>query len=113
MIKNWTMLETSIAAVSRIREFSGIPQEEVIEDKTVPPCEWPEDGELEFRNVSATYKYVPAPILCRLDRTSDRRRQGEKETLKHISFKISSGKKLAIVGRSGRFVQRPPFHLKN
>lgn len=52
------MLETFIAAVSRNQEFAEIPAEEDIADKTNPSREWPEYGDLEFCDVSSTYRYA-------------------------------------------------------
>ncbi|KAJ0366307.1 hypothetical protein COL154_003896 [Colletotrichum chrysophilum] len=56
-IKNWTALETSIGAVSRIREFANeTPSEErELGSDGFPPAGWPLKGAIKFENVTAGY----------------------------------------------------------
>ncbi|KAJ5006509.1 ABC transporter atnG [Colletotrichum sp. SAR 10_66] len=56
-IKNWTALETSIGAVSRIREFANeTPSEErELGSNGAPPAGWPLKGAIKFENVTAGY----------------------------------------------------------
>lgn len=55
------MLETSIGAISRVKTFHDHTKPENLPEEThEPPESWPEKGEIEFRNVSAAYKYVQA-----------------------------------------------------
>jgi ABC-type multidrug transport system fused ATPase/permease subunit len=57
LIMQWTVLETSIGAVSRIRTFKATVESEHQENETVvPPKEWPERGAIEFNDVVASYK---------------------------------------------------------
>jgi hypothetical protein len=62
------LLETSIGAVSRVKTFTTEIRPENLSSETfVPPENWPMRGQIEFRNVSASYKYVsPAPIAVRI-----------------------------------------------
>lgn len=58
-ISAWVGLETSVGALSRLREFlDRTPVESQVPHKDLPP-NWPERGGLQFRNVTATYRYVP------------------------------------------------------
>jgi hypothetical protein len=53
----WTVLETSIGAVSRIRHFHRTSTSEHQEEETIdPPAEWPDRGVIEFNNVIASYQ---------------------------------------------------------
>ena len=52
-----TMLETSIGAVSRVKAFSAdTPSENLPAQVLVPPPNWPARGQIEIRNISASYK---------------------------------------------------------
>lgn len=53
----YTMLETSIGAVARLRTFGEEVEGEDLEGEDVQPGEeWPEKGAIEMRDVSATYE---------------------------------------------------------
>ncbi|KAM3565252.1 hypothetical protein MY1884_000325 [Beauveria asiatica] len=87
LIKMWTLLETSIGAVGRIKEFKDntVPEEEElgILQPQRPPPNWPVKGNVEFRNVVASYKEVGPPVL------------------KGLTLSIKAGEKVAICGQSG------------
>lgn len=84
LILQWTVLETSIGAVARIRDFEMNATSENKEGESgVPPEDWPNNGVVEFRNVVASY-------------TEDR------PVLDKISFTVTTGQKVAICGRTGR-----------
>ncbi|KAB8201929.1 hypothetical protein BDV34DRAFT_237247 [Aspergillus parasiticus] len=84
LIKQWTVLETSIGAVARIRNFKATIESEHLEDETaVPPPDWPARGAIEFSNVVASYK------------------NSSTRALDHISLSIKAGTKVGICGRSG------------
>jgi ABC-type multidrug transport system fused ATPase/permease subunit len=56
LVRNWTSLETAIQAIHRIQSFSLItPSEERPGEDHNPPDEWPREGQVEFRNVTAAY----------------------------------------------------------
>jgi len=56
LVQQWTSLETSLGAISRIRTFAGtITSEDRTEECQRPPDEWPSHGAIEIRNLSATY----------------------------------------------------------
>lgn len=58
LIKSWTVLETSIGAVSRVQDFvintaSEIQPQAIV---TAPPSHWPSRGEVIFQNIVAAYE---------------------------------------------------------
>ncbi|KAF2106756.1 P-loop containing nucleoside triphosphate hydrolase protein [Lophiotrema nucula] len=84
LITNWTLLETSMGALARIRTFTAQVESENLpgEDQSVPD-HWPKFGGIEFRNVVASHN------------------KAKKATLNDLSFAIPPGTKLGLCGRSG------------
>lgn len=57
LILQWTVLETSIGAVSRIRHFQRtVVSEHKPSEWIDPPPRWPDQGAIEFNEVIAAYK---------------------------------------------------------
>ena len=57
LIRTWTDLETSLGAVSRIREFErDTPSEHLEGESTVMPSTWPTSGEIRIEAVSSSYR---------------------------------------------------------
>lgn len=84
LILQWTVLETSIGAVARIRDFEkSTPSENKEGESGVPPEDWPDKGVVEFKDVVASYNE---------DRT----------ILNGVSFTAAAGQKIAVCGRTGR-----------
>ncbi|KAL4991624.1 P-loop containing nucleoside triphosphate hydrolase protein [Aspergillus falconensis] len=89
LIKFWTMMETSIGAVARVRSYVATTKPE--EDGSalaVPvlgqlPEAWPSEGKIQFSNVVAAHSATSPPVL------------------KSISLTIPPGCKVAICGPSG------------
>ncbi|KRF85616.1 multidrug resistance-associated protein 1 isoform X16 [Drosophila virilis] len=87
---NWLVrmssdIETNIVSVERIKEYGETKQEaawELEEDKKKPK-NWPEDGRVEFKDFQVRY------------------REGLELVLRGVSFNISGGQKVGIVGRTG------------
>lgn len=77
-----TDVETNAIAVERIQQYIRLPPE-VTPDAKAPPAGWPCSGTLEFRNVSARYQ------------------SGGPLVLKDVSFRIASGERVGVVGRTG------------
>lgn len=84
IIKNWTQLETSFGAIARLKTFSATTANENLpgESSSVPDS-WPSRGQIEFKNVSASY--TPGGDLV----------------VKNLSMSIAAGEKVGICGRSG------------
>ncbi|KAK4174396.1 putative multidrug resistance-associated protein [Triangularia setosa] len=94
IITFYTMLETSIGAVSRLKAFGEMVKSENKEgEDLVPPEEWPPMGEIKIEGVSASYS----------DDNEHSRPQKESEhlALKDLNLHITPGQKVAICGRSG------------
>jgi ABC-type multidrug transport system fused ATPase/permease subunit len=52
----WTNLETHIGSITRIKSFtSGAVSEDLPSEKEIPPPQWPQEGAIEFKSVSAAY----------------------------------------------------------
>ncbi|KAM0216210.1 hypothetical protein ACHAQI_002626 [Fusarium lateritium] len=84
IVLNWSILETSLGAVARIRMFcSAAPTEQKIGEDSEPGEHWPRDGGLEVQNVDVQYEHTSEPVL------------------RGLSFNIKPGEKLGICGRSG------------
>ncbi|KAM0343557.1 hypothetical protein ACHAPU_008452 [Fusarium lateritium] len=87
LMSHWTQLETSMAAIERVRAFTeGTPSEEPA--KSYPSMgsdcvKWHGNGSIKFSNVSA--RYAPSLPLV----------------LNNVSFEIRPGQKYAICGRTG------------
>ena len=56
LVNSWTHLETSLGAVTRIKEFSEDTPCETLESENMQPeTDWPRYGALNFEGVTATY----------------------------------------------------------
>lgn len=85
---NWLVrmtsdVETNIVAVERIKEYGETKQEAAWENSTPVPKQWPEVGQVEFRDFQVRY------------------REGLDLVLKGITFTVQGGEKVGIVGRTG------------
>lgn len=59
LIVGWTQLETSLGSVSRIRSFEmDVEPEAKSGEQNEPSASWPDRGAIEFREVTASHKYV-------------------------------------------------------
>ena len=77
-------VETNIVAVERIKEYGETPQEAAWEiPETTPPTDWPAEGRIEFRDFKVRY------------------RKGLELVLNGLTFFVSGGEKIGIVGRTG------------
>ncbi|KAI9147656.1 Canalicular multispecific organic anion transporter 2 [Paramyrothecium foliicola] len=84
LINQWTLVETALGAISRIRSYVAEVKDENLPAEDGPiPQDWPEQGHVEFQNVSASYDQCPKPVLHKLN------------------FAVKSGEKVAICGRTG------------
>ncbi|CAG9987270.1 unnamed protein product [Clonostachys byssicola] len=84
LVVQYTNLETSIAAVARIRAYQKVTPSEVRpgEEQEVPH-DWPRQGRLEIIQASASYLDLDYLVL------------------KNVSLTIPAGSKVGICGRSG------------
>ncbi len=83
VLQYWTMLETHIGAVSRIRNFTSTTEpEDTAQEIAVLPPDWPAQGVIEFSSVSAGY-------------------DSNRMVLKDLTLAIQGGEKIGICGRTG------------
>lgn len=83
VLQYWTMLETHIGAVARVRNFSSMVAVEDGPNENGPvPKDWPANGAIEFHQVNASY-------------------DGARNVLKNLDLKIHAGEKVGICGRTG------------
>ncbi|KAI0543772.1 P-loop containing nucleoside triphosphate hydrolase protein [Xylaria curta] len=84
LVQFWTLLETSLGAIARIKDFSETtPEEALTEESSEPPSTWPIYGAVTFESVSARHE-EDGPLI-----------------LKDLSFSLKGGQKIGIVGRTG------------
>ncbi|KAJ5496675.1 ABC transporter integral membrane type 1 [Penicillium fimorum] len=85
LIKDWTNMETSIGAVSRVKVYEATTEaeESIVDRMPSLPTEWPYSGAIEFSDVVARHCTSLPPVL------------------KGISMTIQAGEKIAICGPSG------------
>ncbi|KAJ4024229.1 hypothetical protein NW766_000461 [Fusarium irregulare] len=85
IVLNWSILETSLGAIARIRMFcSSAPSEEKAGEDKNPGESWPTKGGLEVKNVDVQYD-----------------RRTTEPVLRGLSFSVEPGQKLGLCGRSG------------
>ncbi|PWY81946.1 P-loop containing nucleoside triphosphate hydrolase protein [Aspergillus heteromorphus CBS 117.55] len=83
LITFWTNLETHIGSIQRVRSFSEtVPSEDLPSENDDMPPEWPSQGDIEFKSVSAEYR-ASEPVL------------------NGVSLSIRAGEKVGICGRTG------------
>lgn len=84
LINFWTSMETSIGAITRIRDFQrNVPSENLPSENETPHPIWPSEGHIVLHNVSAGYQLAAPPVL------------------RNISLTVAPGTKLGICGRTG------------
>jgi ATP-binding cassette, subfamily C (CFTR/MRP), member 1 len=84
LVEFWTLLETSLGAVSRVKEFTeNTESENLTGEDRIPPPEWPLRGDLEITGMSAAYSSNTSPVLS------------------NITLSITHGQKVAVCGRTG------------
>jgi ATP-binding cassette subfamily C (CFTR/MRP) protein 1 len=85
LISQWTVMETSIGAVSRIKSFEQeTDSEHQPQESLAPPEYWPSNPTINFSSLSASYS-------------------GDASTnvLKSVELKVPAGAKIGICGSSG------------
>lgn len=101
LISFWAQLETQIGSVSRVKTFTAEAVDENLdEEDQMPPPIWPSDGRVEFRNITAGYRYVR--VVGTLGEVADLASPHD-PVIKNLSLTIQPGEKLAVVGRTGRY----------
>ncbi|XP_028766439.1 ABC transporter C family member 13 isoform X2 [Neltuma alba] len=81
-LTSFTETEKEMVSVERVLEYMDIPQEEIAGRLFMNP-DWPNQGVIEFQNVTLKYKPSLPPALC------------------NLSFTIAGGSQIGIIGRTG------------
>ena len=120
IIVSWSIAETSIGAVSRIKQLEDDVTPEALPEETVlPPETWPERGSIDINGVTAVYEYVDLPQQKWLRPKAINWANSLKSShhvLTDINLNIRAGEKIGICGRTGRYDKSflPfPVHLLN
>lgn len=101
LVTFWTNLETHIGSILRVKKFSENVQSEDLPDENDPvPSTWPSKGLVEFRSLSAAYRYVAASLPW-IYSTNQLSRPTE-TVLNNIDLRIQPGEKIGVCGRTGR-----------
>jgi ATP-binding cassette, subfamily C (CFTR/MRP), member 1 len=82
-VENYTRIEISLGTISRIKEVDQeTPQESQVQEKHIPPPEWPQAGCVELTGVTAAYN-------------------DNATVLKQINLKVEPGQTVVVCGRTG------------
>ncbi|KAI0845220.1 P-loop containing nucleoside triphosphate hydrolase protein [Daldinia vernicosa] len=103
MIRTYTVLETSIGAISRLKNFSERVKSEGLEgEDIVPPSDWPLRGSIQINGVSASYTDASLEVSKELSGDNDGLTKGPDHiTLRNLDITIAPGEKVALCGRTG------------
>ncbi|KAG5660849.1 hypothetical protein KAF25_002492 [Fusarium avenaceum] len=96
LIQYYTQVEISIGAVSRLKAFAENVASENLEGEDLePPEEWPTQGNIEIKHISASYKSED------VDASSDDETESPNLALEDVTISIKPGQKVALCGRTG------------
>ncbi|KFY10231.1 hypothetical protein V491_07753 [Pseudogymnoascus sp. VKM F-3775] len=102
LINSWTTLETSLGAISRLKNFE---QEAESENQPYeigkPPEDWPVKGTIVFENVTSSLQQVLRGSKCRVPVLTYHCSASSDIILRDISISIKAGEKIGICGRTG------------
>lgn len=66
MMRDYTLLETSLAAIDRLKTLSEkVKNESQPGEDVIPEKSWPDKGKIEIKGVSASYAYVVPQIVLK------------------------------------------------
>lgn len=97
MVINYTNMETSLTAVSRIKSFEENTPSENSRGHEDPPDGWPQSGRVTFDSVSVRYDSSPKIVSS----VVGDRNMAPPLALRDLTLDIQAGQRIAIVGRSG------------
>ncbi|KAI4853346.1 putative ABC transporter [Aureobasidium sp. EXF-8845] len=84
LVTEWTTLETSLGAISRVRSFAADTEQDALPEHAATSANLVNEGEVVFSGVYAKYTDEPGPY-----------------DLNDINFTVRPGTKVAICGRTG------------
>ncbi|GJE92383.1 multidrug resistance-associated ABC transporter [Phanerochaete sordida] len=83
LVSTYAQNEQNFNAVERVLHYTELPSEGATTTPHDPPASWPEQGRIEFKEVDLAY------------------REGLPLVLKGVTFEVSPGEKVGVVGRTG------------
>ncbi|KAK7996449.1 hypothetical protein PG989_004489 [Apiospora arundinis] len=87
LVENWTVLEMSLGAISRLKMLEQTtPIEGRANWSKNPPQKWPARGQVEFKDITAAY-HTHLSSEC--------------VAIKNLSLKVTAGQRLIVCGRTG------------
>ncbi|EWY89729.1 hypothetical protein FOYG_10530 [Fusarium oxysporum NRRL 32931] len=96
LIQYYTQVEISIGAVSRLKAFAeNVASENLDREDLEPPEEWPTQGNIVIRGISASYKNEDESPASEDDDASPNL------ALENITISVKPGQKVALCGRTG------------
>ncbi|KAF9768184.1 ABC transporter fgm5, partial [Fusarium sp. DS 682] len=96
LIQYYTQVEISIGAVSRLKAFAeNVASENLDGEDLEPPEEWPTQGNIEIRGISASYKIEDE------NAPSDDDSASPNLALEDVTISVKPGQKVALCGRTG------------
>ncbi|KAJ7436833.1 P-loop containing nucleoside triphosphate hydrolase protein [Mycena latifolia] len=81
-VRGWNEVQVQGISLERIQQYMEIEQEPKPTETGRPPAHWPRSGELVVEKLSARYSDGPKVLL-------------------DISFRVNSGERIGVVGRTG------------
>ncbi|KAJ5038620.1 uncharacterized protein L3040_006301 [Drepanopeziza brunnea f. sp. 'multigermtubi'] len=101
LIVCYTELENSLGAISRIKDcVDNVEAEDSSGNSKEPPDGWLGSGAIEFKNVTASYKFVK-PLAESRANANQTISDNDSPALNEISFNVLPGQKICICGRTG------------
>ncbi|TQS33828.1 hypothetical protein Golomagni_05814 [Golovinomyces magnicellulatus] len=98
LILQWSMLETSLGAVTRIKTFvEHTPSESLPGEDYTPAQGWLSQGTLEVQNVAIQYSLPTSE----LSRDANICSESAGPVVRNINFTVKHGQKVGLCGRSG------------
>ncbi|GKZ22049.1 hypothetical protein AbraCBS73388_007986 [Aspergillus brasiliensis] len=96
LVQNWTSLETSLGAVSRLKSVQEcVLSEDDARGAIEPGPRWPSGGNLNVEDVTVSYSQTSEPAL------------------RDVCLNVKAGQKLVVMGRTGRLARlssHPAYH---
>ena len=94
-VRSWVQLETSLGAVKRLKDFevaaNGHNDDKFDDEEFEVPADWPGTGSIHMDGATVSYS-----------RETDS--ESGNIVLRDVNLSIGPGEKVAIVGRTGRYV---------
>ncbi|KAI1121698.1 putative ABC transporter [Nemania abortiva] len=83
LVESWTTLETSIGAIARLKMLEETTPREGADSLGLEPADnWPSEGHVEFKRITASYK-------------------SESIAIQNVSLNIAPGQRVIVCGRTG------------